>query len=207
MSDLPNRLSQGDTRVTFRARQGDARTELREAVDRKYVHVLFTETRSGTELGFSLDEEQSDLTRADWERGEGTIRLVGNLKLDGVPVRCVAEIDLASVEGVGRLEVLGAGATASPAPQGLHRPGPGGGSIRSSGVNTIRLRRPWPVPHVASELHASLCRTRAAPTPGQSVGGFTDRAFFRARRTGSGKDPYRTTVDRNSLLWRQSARA
>jgi hypothetical protein len=112
MSDLPNRLSQGDTRVTFRARQGDARTELREAVDRKYVHVLFTETRSGTELGFSLDEEQSDLTRADWERGEGTIRLVGNLKLDGVPVRCVAEIDLASVEGVGRLEVLGAGATA-----------------------------------------------------------------------------------------------
>jgi hypothetical protein len=105
MSDLPHRLSQGNTRVTFRARHGDARTELKEAIDRKYVHVLFTETQGGTELGFKLDEAQSDLTGAEWERGEGTVRLVGDLKLDGVPVRCVAEIDLASVEGVGRLEI------------------------------------------------------------------------------------------------------
>ena len=112
MSDLPTRLSQGNTKVTFRARRGDARAELKEAIDRKYVHVLFTETQGGTELGFQLDEAQSELTGADWERGEGTIRLVGDLKLDGVPVRCVAEIDLASVEGVGRLEVREASATA-----------------------------------------------------------------------------------------------
>lgn len=112
MSDLPKRLSQGETRVAFRARRGDARAELREAVERRYVHVLFTETRSGTELGFQLDEERSDLARADWERGEGTVRLAGSLKLDGVPVRCVAEIDLASLEGVGRLEILEAGAAA-----------------------------------------------------------------------------------------------
>lgn len=105
MSDLPNRLSQGNTRVTFRARHGDARAELKEAIERKYVHVLFTETQGGTELGFPLDEAQSDLSGAEWERGEGTVRLVGDLKLDGVPVRCVAEIDLASVEGVGRLEI------------------------------------------------------------------------------------------------------
>jgi hypothetical protein len=112
MSDLPDRLSQGNTKVTYRARRGDARAELKEAIDRKYVHVLFTETQGGTELGFPLDEEQSDLSGADWERGEGTIRLAGDLKLDGVPVRCVAEIDLASVEGVGRLEVRELGATA-----------------------------------------------------------------------------------------------
>ncbi|HEX9936572.1 MAG TPA: hypothetical protein VGB15_05600 [Longimicrobium sp.] len=104
MTDLPTRLSQGNTKVTFRARGEDARAELREAIERKYVHVLFTETQGGTELGFQLDEAQSELAGADWERGEGTIRLVGDLKLDGVPVRCVAEIDLASVEGVGRLE-------------------------------------------------------------------------------------------------------
>ena len=104
MTDLPTRLSQGNTQVTFRARRGDARAELKEAIDRKYVHVLFTETQGGTELGFHLDEAASDLTGAQWERGEGTIRLAGDLKLDGVPMRCVAEIDLASVEGVGRLE-------------------------------------------------------------------------------------------------------
>jgi hypothetical protein len=112
MTDLPERLSQGNTKVAFRARRGDARTELREAIDRGYVHVLFTETQGGTEVGFSLDEAQSDLTGAQWERGEGTIRLAGDLKLDGVPLRCVAEIDLASAEGTGRLEVREAGAAA-----------------------------------------------------------------------------------------------
>lgn len=104
MTDLPTRLSQGNTKVTFRARRGDAREELKEAIDRKYVHVLFTETQGGTELGFQLDEAHSDLAGAEWERGEGTIRLAGNLKLDGVAMRCVAELDLASLEGVGRLE-------------------------------------------------------------------------------------------------------
>jgi hypothetical protein len=112
MTDLPDLLSRGNTKVTFRARRGDARAELREAIDRKYVHVLFTETQGGTELGFQLDEAQSDLTGADWERGKGTVRLAGDLKLDGVPLRCVAEIDLASVEGVGRLEVREVSATA-----------------------------------------------------------------------------------------------
>ena len=112
MTDLPARLSQGNTKVTYRARRGDARGELREAIERGYVHVLFTETQGGTELGFQLDEARSELTGADWERGEGTLRLAGDLKLDGVPVRCVAEIDLATVEGMGRLEPREAGAAA-----------------------------------------------------------------------------------------------
>lgn len=106
MSELPFKLSQGEHRVTYRARRGDARVELKEAIDRNYVHVLFPETRGGTELGFTLDEASSNLSGADWEKGEGTVRLVGKLKLDGVPVRCVADIDVNTVEGTGRLEIL-----------------------------------------------------------------------------------------------------
>jgi hypothetical protein len=53
MTGLPTRLSRGDTKVTFRARRGDARAELKEAIDRRYVHMLFTETQGGTEPGFS----------------------------------------------------------------------------------------------------------------------------------------------------------
>ncbi len=105
MSELVERLSQGDHKVTYRPRRDDARSELREAIDRNYVHVLFTETRGGTELGFQLDRERSDLSSANWETGEGTVHLEGDLKLDGVPVRCVADLDLASVEGTGRLVV------------------------------------------------------------------------------------------------------
>jgi hypothetical protein len=106
MNELPQRLSQGDHRVTYRSRRGDARAELKEAIERKYVHVFFTETRGGTELGFPLDEALSDVSKADWEKGAGSVRLVGSLKLDGVPVRCVADIDVDAVEGKGRLEIL-----------------------------------------------------------------------------------------------------
>jgi hypothetical protein len=75
-------------------------------VDRNYVHVKFTETRGGTELGFRLEPEYSDLSKADWANGKGEVRLAGRLKLDGVPVRCVADIDLAKQEGWGHLEIL-----------------------------------------------------------------------------------------------------
>lgn len=106
MSDLVQRLSQGDSKVTYRARRDDVRAELKEAIERKYVHVLFTETRGGTELGFQLDEARSDLSGANWDAGEGSVHLEGELKLDGVRVRCVADLDLATVEGRGRLVVV-----------------------------------------------------------------------------------------------------
>ena len=106
MSDLPQRLSQGSHKITYRARRDDALGELRAAVERNYVHVLFTETRGGTELGFQLDPERSDVSGADWEAGKGSVHMEGELTLDGVPVRCVADLDLATLEGTGRLEIL-----------------------------------------------------------------------------------------------------
>lgn len=106
MSELAHRLSQGSHKITYRPRRDDARTELRAAIEREYVHVLFTETRGGTELGFRVDPARSDLSGANWEAGEGSIHLEGELNLDGVPVRCVADLDLRTVEGTGRLEIL-----------------------------------------------------------------------------------------------------
>lgn len=109
MSELPHLLSTGDHEVTFRARRGDPRGELKDAIGRKYVHVLFTETRGGTELGFPLDEDRST-TDADWDAGEGSVHVEGELTLDGVRVRCVADIDLSTIEGTGHLDVLEEGA-------------------------------------------------------------------------------------------------
>lgn len=112
MSELPHKLADGRHRIVYRPKRADARTELKEAIERKHVHVLFSETRGGTELGFGLDEARSDLSKADWEAGEGTVHLEGTLKLDGVPVRCVADLDLTTVEGQGHLEILTSSATA-----------------------------------------------------------------------------------------------
>lgn len=108
MSELVQRLSQGTHPITYRPMRDDARTELREALDRDYVHVLFTGTRGGTELGFRPDPARSDVSGAGWDAGEGSVHLEGELNLDGVPVRCVADLDLATMEGTGRLEILAA---------------------------------------------------------------------------------------------------
>jgi hypothetical protein len=68
-----------------------------------YVLVKFTETRGGTELGFPLDRDAADLSGADFDNGTGTVHVEGNLILNDDPVRCIANIDLATLRGTGRL--------------------------------------------------------------------------------------------------------
>jgi hypothetical protein len=68
-----------------------------------YVLVKFTETRGGTELGFPLDRGLTDLSGADFDNRTGTVHVEGNLILNDDPVRCIADIDLATLKGTGRL--------------------------------------------------------------------------------------------------------
>lgn len=78
--------------------------ELRERVgDMGYVLVKFTETRGGTELGFPLDRDATDVSGADFDEGTGSVHVEGNLVLNDDPVRCIANIDLATLKGTGRL--------------------------------------------------------------------------------------------------------
>ena len=103
---LPYRLAKGSHRVIASAVRDNPLNDFKAAVDRNYVHVKFTETRGGTELGFAIDNEHSDLSKADWQTGSGEVRVAGKLNLDGVDVRCEADIDLSTLEGVGHLVVL-----------------------------------------------------------------------------------------------------
>lgn len=102
MSELVKKLSLGDHAVIYPG----TLEELRSAIGLDYVHVKFTETRGGTELGFRLDPEASDLSSGDVEKGTGRIRMAGRLNLDGVDVLCVGELDLTTLEGKGHLEIL-----------------------------------------------------------------------------------------------------
>jgi hypothetical protein len=68
-----------------------------------YVLVKFTQTRGGTELGFSLDRANTDLSQANFDEGTGTVHVEGNLILNDDPVRCIADIELANLKGTGRL--------------------------------------------------------------------------------------------------------
>jgi hypothetical protein len=78
--------------------------ELKERTgDMAFMLVKFTETRGGTELGFPLDRGATDLSRADFDQGTGTVHVEGGLILNDDPVRLIADIDLSSLKGTGRL--------------------------------------------------------------------------------------------------------
>jgi hypothetical protein len=111
MSDLVQRLANGTHLISF-GRAGETRgTDLKAAIDRQYVLVKFTETRGGTELGIPLDVAACQLDRADFGALQGYVHLEGLLTLDYVPVRVIAELNLATFEGQGRLQIV-----AQPAP-------------------------------------------------------------------------------------------
>ncbi len=104
MDELVQRLSEGDHPVI--TQRYKSTEELKQAIDRGYVLVKFTDTRGGTELGVRLDNALTDLSQADWEQSTGTIHLAGNLTLNYVKIRCVADVDVAALEGKGHLEIL-----------------------------------------------------------------------------------------------------
>ena len=106
MDDLVNRLATGDHRVEVTIRPERTVQKLKQCIDRGYVHIKFTETRGGTELGVRLEKERSDIEHADFVAGSGQIKLCGTLKLNYVPVRCVAQIDLTTFVGQGHLEIM-----------------------------------------------------------------------------------------------------
>ena len=112
MEDLVQRLAKGEHAVEASLRPEKTVKALRDRIERGFVHVRFTQTRGGTELGFSLDRERSDLSKADFEKQTGSVTLVGELTLDYERVRCVAEILLPSLEGTGHLELIGQPASA-----------------------------------------------------------------------------------------------
>jgi uncharacterized protein YbdZ (MbtH family) len=104
--DLPplvDRLSSGLHPVEITIRPERTLPALKECLGRNYVHVKFTDTRGGTELGVRVDASASQIPPAVLDSGNGMIHLEGTLTLDYVPVRCVADIDLHAMAGQGKL--------------------------------------------------------------------------------------------------------
>jgi uncharacterized protein YbdZ (MbtH family) len=98
---LVDRLSGNEHRVEFRTRATDRVAYLKERIDLGYVHLVFPETRGGTELGFRLDRAACRFEGVDFEKGMGEVELVGRLTLDEVSVECRAKIRVPELTGTG----------------------------------------------------------------------------------------------------------
>jgi len=105
---LVDRLCAGDHPVEVVLRPEPTLRRFKEALEAGYLRVNFTDTNPGTELGVRLDRSACDLASADFELGSGHARVLGDLTLDYVEVRCMAELDLATLAGRGRLEKVAA---------------------------------------------------------------------------------------------------
>jgi len=101
---LVDRLCEGEHQVEAGLRPERTARVFKEALDRNYTHIKFTETKGGTELGIRLDTDACNFSEADFENGTGIVHLEGGLTLDYVKVKCIADIDLKTLQGTGRLE-------------------------------------------------------------------------------------------------------
>lgn len=102
---LVARLRVGEHPVEVVLRPEPSLERFRQALDHRYVHVRFTDTAGGTEIGMALAADDAiESSGADLTAGTGTVKLAGELVLDFQPVRCHVRIDLPSLAGSGRLE-------------------------------------------------------------------------------------------------------
>lgn len=104
MNELVEKLINGLHPVA--AQRSATALELQEQIERKFVLLKFIETQGGTELGCSLDMELTKIDEADFEKGSGSVHLVGNLTLDYCEVQLVADIELAKLKGQGQLVLV-----------------------------------------------------------------------------------------------------
>lgn len=100
---LVDKLCEGDHPVIAGLRPERTVKLFKEAIDRGYVHIKFTQTKGGTELGVRLDRDSCNFNEVDFENGIGKVHIEGGLTLDYVKVRCIADLDLTTLEGTGRL--------------------------------------------------------------------------------------------------------
>lgn len=79
----------------------------KEALDRNYVHIKFTGTQGGTELGVRLTGACVICGRLTLKQVSAQYTIAGSLTLDYVKARCIADLDLKTVERTSHLEKVG----------------------------------------------------------------------------------------------------
>jgi len=100
------RLAHGDPPVALGG-PAPAAEELKKRIDDiGYVFIKFIDTQGGTDLGVRVDGTATVLRNADFDQVIGVVHIEGTLTLNYVPVRCVADIDLATLQGTGHLVIL-----------------------------------------------------------------------------------------------------
>ncbi len=106
MDEFVQRLSEGTHPVTVGGPTPSLEEFQKRVEDMGYVFIKFTGTRGGTDLGVRVDKNATNLSHANFAQRTGLVHVEGTLTLNYVKVRCVADIDLETLNGTGHLVAL-----------------------------------------------------------------------------------------------------
>lgn len=104
MDELVRNLVTGTHELS--AARSTSPDDLKQAIERGYVLIKFTQTQGGTELGVRLDQSRSSTGSADFAAGTGAVKLVGTLVLNYNEVELTADIAVDTLKGSGALKLL-----------------------------------------------------------------------------------------------------
>ena len=105
INELVQRLSEGKHEVIIGHRD-EPYEEIKQRIEDGYIHIKFTQTRGGTELGINIDLNSTNLKELNFYKGIGVLHIEGTTNLNYNQVRCVADINLETRKGEGYLQVI-----------------------------------------------------------------------------------------------------
>lgn len=105
MDKLVTKLLTGNHPVLIEPRTEDI-NEIKERLNQGFVFIKFTDTQGGTELGINVDSQLTCLDKGNFGTNQGTVQVIGTCELNFQKVRCIADIDLSTRQGTGRIELL-----------------------------------------------------------------------------------------------------
>jgi len=105
INELVKRLSEGKHEVVIGHRD-EPYEEIKQRIEDGYIHIKFTQTKGGTELGINVDLNSTNVKELDFDKKEGLLHIEGTTNLNYNAVRCIVDIDLATRKGEGHLQVI-----------------------------------------------------------------------------------------------------
>ena len=105
INELVQRLSEGKHEVVIGHRE-EPYEEIKQRIEDGYIHIKFTQTKGGTELGINVDLNNTNVKELDFNKKKGSLHIEGTTNLNYNLVRCIADIDLATRQGEGYLQVI-----------------------------------------------------------------------------------------------------
>lgn len=103
MNELVQKLSKGRHEVVI-GYKNETYEEIKKRVEEGYIHIKFTKTKGETELGINI--KNTNIKEIDFNQLTGLLHITGTTNLNYNTVACIFDIDLATMKGMGHLEIV-----------------------------------------------------------------------------------------------------